>query len=371
MASATLKEAAQRLGVNVGCGPVDDYATDPAWRWPASLTTPNDPGANIIKQHFTMLDLCIWAVEHTDFTHYGRATWLGPQTYDFTGTDRAAQFARDNGMRISIPGPEYQGPPAWVSAGNHTAEQRTALLYEFYDEVFSRYSDAYVASPCNELMLGGGDYWYQNTSIGAAGGKSRAQYFDALARRIHANAPNVKIIFNQNGCVDSDPVYTGLIEPLLAMGTPFHGIGEQSHMMYIDDQAHDYAWLDMVSSGVARARAHGLEVHITEIDVNSETTDYGENKQGQLNRYYDMFKHFSEIGIRDISVWGARDPNWQGYEILLFGTDLQPKAELTYSIAGLDAATLRLSAEIVSNQNGVVTLGGLRDSTRTITVTET
>ena len=58
----------------------------------------------------------------------------------------------------------------------------------------------------------------------------------------------------------ADAVY-GLMKDLLARGVPIHGIGFQSHLK------PDFDDFDGVAANIARFGRLGLEVHITEMDV--------------------------------------------------------------------------------------------------------
>jgi GH35 family endo-1,4-beta-xylanase len=151
-------------------------------------------------------------------------------------------------------------------------------------------------------------------------------YFELAFRWAHEADPDAKLFYNDYNTdginQKSDEVYA-LVKDLLAKGVPINGVGFQAH---ID------AGFDVVSQRVLenyqRFRDLGLEVQITELDVQSNSSiPASEHLTRQAKVYGDLLEICLEVKCSAFMMWGLTDAHsWRaGRSPLIFDGNYQPK----------------------------------------------
>jgi hypothetical protein len=347
----TLKAAAAAHGIVLGVGPVDTTGpvypaggTPPTipsyvgWPWgplapgyrfarPLALNAATDPEASLIVNEFGgALDLCLWAVGNTDLSHYGQALrWSAPGVYNFTGADEAYAWAIANGMRVWISDPAYSGVPQWLHDGGYTPAQVTTHLHDWYVAAFSRYPAAYATTFLNEMcpwLVDWGEgyfeprvrsnystgWYYDNSSIGAPGGKTLEEFAVTLCGWVRAANAGVRILINDgfNDGLTAEPgpgadhsaEFKAWVLALRSAGADIAGVGLQGHRA----QSGATQSITGFKAAVASYASAGLEVHVTEFDVGNDSPAWAQV-------YYDIVKAITETpAITTLNFWSIRDP---------------------------------------------------------------
>ncbi|WP_420594034.1 endo-1,4-beta-xylanase [Deinococcus sp.] len=151
-------------------------------------------------------------------------------------------------------------------------------------------------------------------------------YIEQAFRWAHQADPNAKLFYNDYGVEGlnskSDAMYT-LVKNLLAKGVPIDGVGFQSHL----DVDFSVAGSKM-QQNLQRFRDLGLEVQLTEIDVQFKTSgdDAGQlAKQAQV--YGDLMNACLSVKCSAFIMWGVSDfDSWRAAgRPLIFDEDYQKK----------------------------------------------
>lgn len=258
--------------------------------------------------------------------------WMGPETYDFTETDRLVEFAQDNNMALR--GHTliwHQGVPQWLLKGRFAPEAVKQVLQQYIHTFVSRYRSQICAwDVVNEAIADDMDpqdtpglrtdsFWYQTLG---------PDYIALAFQWAHAADPQAKLYYNDYEAEvigrKSDLVYA-LVKRLREQSIPIHGVGLQGHM--------ELGWnrAQAMRPNVRRLVALGLEWQITEADIRIPLQD-GEATQEQLERQANEYAELLEVcqgerGCTGFLVWGASDahswipgfrPGW-GASLLLDG----------------------------------------------------
>jgi endo-1,4-beta-xylanase len=138
-------------------------------------------------------------------------------------------------------------------------------------------------------------------------------YVEAALRLARAADPDALLFINEYGAEDmgakSDRMY-GVVRDLKARGVPLDGVGLQAH-----SSIHGYANATQVAQNIARLGALGLQVHVTELDVEcppkycnaSDPDDPGFATQARI--YGDLLEAcLNNTGVcTAFSTWGFTD----------------------------------------------------------------
>jgi endo-1,4-beta-xylanase len=283
------------------------------------------------------------------------AVWTGPGTYDWSQPDYGVQYANQHagfrynsnqlfygiflgqGNNALVPG-WLRGPdsPGGYGAPKVTSQQLSQHMHDFLTAYVQRYgTGCYRTEIANELVSSPGTDWYfQNASIGAAGGHSVAEYVDQLVRWAKAANPNVKLYLNDTRNEDSQNsfgtanAFANLVTTLKSMGTPLDGLGFQCHEFI--DRTYSYASIQGVFAYFASL---GYDLHITEMGQTAPVDGNGlvsaSNQAIQAARYQALIQAFIAGGgarAKSIAIWGISDRNAFDVGGLLWDVNLQPKA---------------------------------------------
>jgi len=182
--------------------------------------------------------------------------------YDFQGADAIVNFAEANDIQIR--GHTlvwHRALPGWLEEGHYTRDELIAILREHITTVVEHYRGRVAAwDVVNEAVDTDGTLrdtiWLRG--IGP-------EYIEMAFRWAHEADPQAELFYSDYGGeglgLKSDAIYA-LARNLRERDVPIHGVGLQMHVSvghYPDPQD--------VSANMARLADLGLEVDITEMDV--------------------------------------------------------------------------------------------------------
>ena len=252
--------------------------------------------------------------------------------FDFTDADAIVDFASANGMRVRGHTLVWHGQlPVWLKTGKFSREELQAILREHILTVVGRYRGRVSTwDVANEVV----DEDERSMLRDSVWSRGLGQDFVAMAFRwAHEADPEARLFYNDIGGEGlgshSDAVYE-LVKTLVQQGVPIHGVGLQMHV-----GMHDVPLQADVKANMDRLAALGLELHITEMDVQigkgTGVPAYDHASQARI------YEEMTSVCLRTpackmIVVWGLTDkhswiPEWtkRPDEPLLFDGGYSPK----------------------------------------------
>ena len=252
------------------------------------------------------------------------------ELYDFHDADAIVNFAEASDMQVR--GHTlvwHEALPDWLEEGNFSRDELRAILREHITTVVEHYRGRVVAwDVVNEAVNDDGTL---RDSIWLRG--IGPEYIEMAFRWAHEADPQAELFYNDYGGEGlgrkSDAIYT-LARDLKERNVPIHGVGLQMHVSVVkhpDPQD--------VSENMARLANLGLEVDITEMDVQLQdgAGTMEEKLATQAHVYGDMAgvcrrssacKQFITWGFTDRYSWIRESTNEQDMP-LLFDESYQPK----------------------------------------------
>lgn len=256
-------------------------------------------------------------------------------TYNFKQMDQVMSYAKGNSMPVQahhyVWG-EQKWLPDWLTKGKYSKQELLDILHDHIMTVGGHYKGQVKewtvvneAFTRQQHLFNLHDWWADNI-----GDQS---YIDKSFNWARQADPNSKLIlndFNNESINDTSNIMYDYVKGALGRGVPIDGIGMQMHL----DGGHPPT-KDEVISNMKRFAALGLDVYVTEFDVNMN--DVRANAAGkndiQGNIYYEMMRacieskvchSFAYLGITDKETWynhiGLKDPR-----PLMFDEKYQPK----------------------------------------------
>lgn len=260
------------------------------------------------------------------------SVWKGPHEYDFTGPDRLAAFARDNGMALR--GHTllwHQAVPDWLRNGGFPPDDIREMLRAYIQTFVGRYRG----------RISQWDVVNEAVADDAAGQRRDSFWYETFGPDYIAWAftwageadPDTRLYYNDYGAEDmgpkSDEVYA-LARRLHDQGVPIHGVGLQCHF--------ENGWRITADhrANVARLEEIGLDWQVTECDIRMPLGPAGptaEQLADQAQGYADLIELcLAGARCRGFLVWGFTDrhswipgfrPGWGA--ALPFDADYRPK----------------------------------------------
>ncbi|MBA2279484.1 endo-1,4-beta-xylanase [Candidatus Saccharibacteria bacterium] len=256
-------------------------------------------------------------------------------TYNYKQMDEVMAFAEAHGMPVEahhyVWG-EAKWLPDWLKDGNFTKPELMDILRDHIMNVGSNYRGRIAQwTVVNEAFTRAqhlydlNDWWADNTK--------GLDYIDQSFIWARQADPSSKLIlndFNNESINDTSNAMYDYLKGALARGVPIDGIGMQMHL----DGGHP-PFKDEVISNMKRFADLGLEVYVTEFDVNMNDVkaDAKDKNRIQENIYYEMMRacieskvchSFAFLGITDDETWykhiGLKDPR-----PLMFDERYRPK----------------------------------------------
>ncbi|MEK6861824.1 MAG: endo-1,4-beta-xylanase [Nanoarchaeota archaeon] len=289
--SITLRSLADKVGIDIGAGGINTvpFYKDPDYK-------------KIIAREFTSLtpaDAMSFAIIHP------RRGYGDERDYNFEHADAMLEFAEANKMRIRGQTLVYHNHhPEWLNRGSFNNEELTRIMEEHIYRVVGRYKGKLFAwDVVNEIFES--IPVFQNIS----------DYIPLAFQFAHKADPSARLFLNDNHNEGmnkkSDAIYE-LAKELLKRNIPLHGIGFQMHvsLLYPPD-------LKGIRKNIRRLGKLGLDVHITEMYVKTDTIDapVDEKFKRQADIYRDITKVcLDEEACTSLATWGVTDRHsrkWQ------------------------------------------------------------
>lgn len=223
--------------------------------------------------------------------------------FNFTDADKIVDFAHDHSMVVR--GHTlvwYKQNPLWLTNGNFTSSDISALLKEHIRAVVGHYRHRiYAWDVVNEAIDDNAEF--RNTIWSSALGPDYVQQAFVWA---HEADPQAKLFYNDYGGETlgpkSDAIYT-LMRTLKGRGVPIDGIGLQSHFSV--DQPPNFG---NIAANMKRLAKLGLEIHVTELDVRLSMPPTTEELKQQEIIYRDYLRTCLSISkCRAFVMWGFTD----------------------------------------------------------------
>ncbi|HYD42200.1 MAG TPA: endo-1,4-beta-xylanase [Anaeromyxobacter sp.] len=250
-----------------------------------------------------------------------------PDRYSFDDADRIVAFARAHGMAVRGHTLAWHSQnPGWLQGSDALASDPAGVLRDHITTVVGHFRGQIrdwdvVNEPLDENGALRKNVWLLALGPG---------YIEQAFRWAHAADPQAKLFLNEYGNEALGPksdAFHALVKDLLAKGVPLHGVGLQFHLdgKYNPD-------FGAVAQNLARLRALGVEVQITELDVRlkGEPTHDALAQQAQI--YAELVRAALAYRLSAVVTWGLTDRySWvpsffRGHgSALLFDDDYRPK----------------------------------------------
>ncbi len=264
-----------------------------------------------------------------------------PGQFNFGWGDMIVSFAPAHHMRalgylVGTP----PGVPTWALAGSYSARQMAAFTKEWVTTVASRYAGdigtwIVFNEPVSATLYGAtpAEHFWANT-FGSDFWPFIAQTF-AWAR---AADPHASLILNDqanDGRTDTTSAgFYQLVQYLLAQKAPLDGVAMEMHLAYHDASISGQWSPEIFTSWVKRYRALGLQVYVTEFDV--DMTGFpgtkAEEEAWQASYYRDYLQAALDAGITNFTIFGLTDTtSWYNLtgrphaDALMLNGDYSPK----------------------------------------------
>jgi len=294
-----LRQAADHAGILIGTAVRPEQLSEPAY-------------AATLAREFNLVepeDAMKWWVLHAE-----------AGKFDFTQGDQIVGFAAEHGMKVRGHTLVWgRNNPAWLTGARYTPEQLSHLLQEHIETVVRHYRGRVFAwDVVNEALDEKGklrsSLWYDLPGIGFAG--QGTAYLEQCFRWAHAADPDALLFYNEAEGEEvnakSDAIYA-MVKDLLRRGVPIHGVGLQMHVFDLRVDAAS------VSANISRLTALGLQVHITELDVEIPVDAAGNALHAEdLQRQAEIYRQIAAAclahrGCTAIQTWGFTDKySWIG-----------------------------------------------------------
>jgi endo-1,4-beta-xylanase len=234
-----------------------------------------------------------------------------PKAYDFGPTSELVDFAQANDMAVR--GHTllwHMQNPDWLIEGNYNRRQSLELLHKHIFTVMGHFhGEIFAWDVVNEPVEDNGglrDSFWMHT-IGP-------DYLEYAFRWAHEADPNARLFINEYGAEGisgkSDALY-GLVKELLNRGVPIHGVGLQMHLAI--DESSSFAkppTARELEENLNRFGELGLDIHITEMDVQIQNLHYTieEQLEKQARVYEDVLTvAMHSPQVKAITFWGFTD----------------------------------------------------------------
>lgn len=284
-----------------------------------------------------------------------------PGVWNWAPADALVGFAKENGLTMrghALLWHRAQYSPGWINDKDFaTAAETEAFVGNYVSKVASRYHPFLYAWDVVNEAVDPETGAFRTTSLSEKMGEELIDFCFATA---YEAAPDTRVVYNDfMSWEDSSALHRSgvlrFLERLLSRGVPLAGLGLQSHSNY--EMPDEYTrekqrnWVAFVDEVVGM----GLEIYVTEFDVNDTrmTPDvmYRDQAMASYTRdYFDLMLSYPEL--KEILIWGmVDDQNWlQGFlpredgvlkRPTLYDEHYQPKAMRTAIAEALLAAPER------------------------------
>jgi endo-1,4-beta-xylanase len=235
--------------------------------------------------------------------------------WDFDDGDALVAFAQQH--KIAVRGHNFvwhENLPAWFAA-TVTRDNARNVLTAHIRTVVSHYKGKLqswdVVNEAIHLEDGRLDGLRKSPWLELIG----PEYLELAYKTAHEADPHAKLCYNEYGIEDESAdaakkraATLELIKRLKAAGTPIHALGIQSHL-----SASGASYGAGLSQLIAAATALGLEVYLTEMDVNDDAVD-GDETAARDRRIAEVYTSYLTVAlanpaVKSVLTWGLTDRN--------------------------------------------------------------
>ena len=271
-----------------------------------------------------------------------------PGIWQWDRIENFLQFAKDNDLIVRIHGPVSPQASKWAKEDHRTAAELENVMVNFMTQTAKLYneeSNVKYMDVVNETILPNGKWFgprkgthlWENPWLKM--GLDENGYPNYIVRAFEiatANAPNVKLVYNQNGGMQS-AMWERLKETVLYLrskGLRVDGIGWQGHLnlsrstlQFIENSDHA---LNELSKLIDWAHANNLDFHVTELDYRvNDMTNLSEELEFQAELYEKIVKVLQSkvnSGIVTLNLWdiGERLKKPSTFFQSIYDKDLNP-----------------------------------------------
>jgi endo-1,4-beta-xylanase len=241
--------------------------------------------------------------------------FIHPQrdSYAFAEGDALVEFAERNHMVVHGHALVWhEALPTWVTGTKRSPSEVRQILVEHIRTVVGHYRGRVaewdvVNEPLRDEALDkdqglrSANPWFQ--AMGE-------EYIDLAFKEAHAADPAAKLYLNEYGIEEPgekfDVLYK-LVKRLLARGVPINGIGFQMHED-MEDGRYTGSDPKLVAINMQKIAALGLEVRVSEMDVNMNADPTARRLNTQADAFHDMLAMgLAQAGFSSFGVWGVTD----------------------------------------------------------------
>jgi len=225
--------------------------------------------------------------------------------YNFTKADALVTFAKAHQMQVH--GHTlvwHQSMPDWLTQVEWTREELMDILHQHIYTVVAHYQGQLAAwDVVNEAVAGNGSL---RDSIWLS--RIGPEYIELAFRWAHEADPQARLFYNDHDGEGlgkkSDAIYE-LIKDLRQRNVPIHGVGFQMHKSIKNPPS-----IEQVAANIKRLGKLGLEVQITEMDV--QIHDGKGTTQQRLASQADVYREMLRVCLdaptcKSLTTWGLAD----------------------------------------------------------------
>ncbi|MEV5691911.1 endo-1,4-beta-xylanase [Micromonospora globbae] len=256
------------------------------------------------------------------------ATEPSQNTFTFGNADRIVASAQANGQRVRGHALAWHSQqPGWVQ--NLSGSALRAAMVNHITRVASYYrGKIYAWDVVNEAFADGGSGARRDSNLQRTGN----DWIEVAFRTARAADPGAKLCYNDYNTdgqnAKSNAVYA-MVADFKARGVPIDCVGFQSHFNAQSPIPADY------QANLQRFADLGVEVQITELDIEGSGTTQAENYARVVRACLAVAR------CTGITVWGIRDSDsWRaGGTPLLFDASGNKKPAYTATLNALNGGT--------------------------------
>jgi|SRR3989344_994060 len=254
----------------------------------------------------------------------------------FDDADEIVSFAKENNMAIRGHTLVWdKGFPKWLKEGDFKSEEIKEIVKNHVQAVAKHFRGKfYCWDVINEALNSKGldENMFLFNHLGP-------KYVGLIFRWAHEADPNVKLFYNEWGADRPNNKFEALyklVAGLIEEGVPIHGVGLQMHVGLGNPRlTGKYPAPGEVKNVIERLGRLGLEVHITEMDVQIQggVGSHEERLREQAMAYKNILQEaISCSNFKALVQWGVEDKHSWIHEFtgehdapLLFDENYQPK----------------------------------------------
>ena len=246
-----------------------------------------------------------------------------PNVWKWDKCNDFLEFANKHKLTLRIHGPISPQASKWAKDDSRTKEELKSVMEDYFTALCKRINNENTVrwmDVVNETVLRDGRWFKEKpgisnwenpwTQIGLTAEEIPIYILRAFEIATQ-HAPNVKLVYNQNGGMEKimwDKVIS-TIKLLKSKGLRVDAIGWQAHLRYDKFSDDD---LNQLSSLIDWAHENNMEFHITELNlwVKEENFDKKEVKNWQADTYseiYELALSKKQNGPVVINHWGLLD----------------------------------------------------------------